>query len=122
MIGRYRSDLERTEFERPYEALGYAVIEKAIEDYKGLVDEGILVDGEIITDWPKTKAGRPLRVFGWYDYEAKVIELLKFLQTNSVDRLLDSLGSSIDGARIKSSLEKYKPEMQWWKNDEGEME
>ncbi len=86
-----------------YENLGYAIIEQAVSDYKMLREAGVIIDGKVIDVWP-TWNESPLKVSGFYDKKHKVVELIHWFKSGACHKMLQLLGSTIDGDRIISEL------------------
>jgi len=76
-----------------WEALGYAIAEHAVQEYKQLVDSGIVQRGEIVEVWPENKHGVNRRVIG-YKYHPQVEELIAFFRDGAYEELLTMLGST----------------------------
>ena len=79
---------------KPYDELGYAIVEQAAEDVKSLEAAGIIVGGKCIKPWP-VHSGNPLKVMGHYDKRHKVVELLHWFTRGGAEELLETLGSSL---------------------------
>lgn len=93
---------------RPYEALGFAVVEQAVEDLKALQKFGIVTNGECVRAWPSfiNRAGRkqPMKFLGQYNSKATVDELLHFFRNGGMKAMLAALQSDIDSTRVLKRL------------------
>jgi DNA-directed RNA polymerase subunit M/transcription elongation factor TFIIS len=72
----------RTVDDEPYENLVEAYVKKGLEDYENLVKAGVIVDGQIIEDWPK-----PGSFHGTLGYETRdeVNDLIAWLTEGGID-------------------------------------
>jgi len=95
-----RSDCEK--------GLGYAVIERAVEDYKEFVEEGVIVGGKVYPErWPLTPSGSRRKILGCFTHPAQVRELVHFFEGDNCKDWLELLDSDIDQERIYNSVKKY---------------
>ena len=85
------------------EYLAYAIMERAVEDYKALQGAGIIVKGKVVDKWP-VKNGKPLKKVG-LSRRFEAVQLVHTLE-KEFDRLLDGLGSSLNGSEILAGLER----------------
>ena len=81
----------------------YAIVERAVEDYKALQDAGIIKKGKVVDKWP-TKNGKPLKKAG-LSRRFEAVQLVYFLE-KGCDKLLDGIGFSLTGSEILAGLER----------------
>ncbi|MDD8011877.1 MAG: hypothetical protein PHX05_00165 [Acidobacteriota bacterium] len=85
-----------------YDALGYAIIEQAVEDYKSLRNAGIAKNGKLDPRWQE---GWPPRVVvGGCRTPGEVLVLLYWLQGPGLAELLEILDTKIERAAILRGL------------------
>lgn len=106
---------------RGWESLGYAIVEQAINDVRGLKRAGIIVEGRCTRRWPtvfvdvrhKLK-GKPeelrkraMNKIYLSDYQSKqdVDELLYFIRCGALKELLEMLDSRMEAETIARLLE-----------------
>lgn len=101
-----------------FESLGYAIIEQAVDDIKGLkAARKINNRGEVTRKWPGSvsyckslKSGKrlrrfkPVKIMDWYDRNLKVKQLLHFFRGDALKSLLIMLSSTIDQSTILKQL------------------
>ncbi len=87
-----------------YAALVYGILERAVEDVKWLIDEGVIVDGKAMRPWPKGLDGRPKVVLNHYHSTGDVEELLYFLRSKLPGGMLCAVGSNIQPDAIVGRL------------------
>lgn len=86
-----------------YDAIVYAIIGQAAEDYKVLSAAGVIQAGKCVLKWPQTRAGKAKKIID-YNSRAMVAELLYFLKCGGMRSLLEQLDSKIDEGRILGKL------------------
>jgi hypothetical protein len=89
-------------YERGMKELCCAIIEQAVQDYKGLVASG-KVKGLVIT--PKGRASN-FKCKGEYSSNAQIEDLLWFLnpESNALPRLLETAGIDVEAESIWKAL------------------
>ena len=86
-----------------YDAIAYAIIGQAVEDYKVLCRAGVIQNGQCVSIWPRTISGK-VKKFVAYNSRTMVVELLYFLKCGGMKSILEQLDSQIDAERILSAL------------------
>lgn len=76
-----------------WEALGYAIAEHAVNEYRELESKGIVRNGEVVEQWPIDGIRKHKRIIG-YKYHPQVEELISFFRDGAYEELLTMLGSS----------------------------
>ena len=77
-------------------ALGYAIIEQAVEDYKELCKAGMIGDGQCVEKWPMRKPGVPKLFIEEYNSRAKTLSLLHWLKHGGLKNFLELLDSKME--------------------------
>ena len=62
-----------------FKELGYAVVERAVYDYRKLERAGVIINGQVIETWP-TWNDKPLKISNAYDRKAKVAKLIHWFK------------------------------------------
>jgi len=83
-----------------WDALGYAIIEQAVEDYKELCKAGMISDGQCVAKWPMRRPGVPKLFIEEYNSRAKTLSLLHWLKHGGLKNLLELLDSKMDEGAI----------------------
>jgi len=97
------NSLPKRIFERDtegWDALGYAIIEQAVEDYKALCKAGMICDGQCVAKWPWRRPGVPQLFIERYNSKAKTLSLLHWFQHGGLKNLLELLDSKMDEGAI----------------------
>lgn len=82
-----------------WEALGYAVLEQAIEDYKYLCAARVIRRGRTVRRWPAGK-----RYLHWYSCRSTATMLLYFFNGKGLEIMLAATGSSLTAMKVRKGL------------------
>lgn len=89
-------------------SLALAPLEQAIEDYQELVRLGIVINGDCIfteTTWPRSRNGRKTEfIAGSFGRLMDVLELIHFLNSKSVDAIINATGIPLNAKAMRDKL------------------
>ena len=84
---------------RPYAALAFAIVEKAVADVRMLCDMGLIVDGEARDPFPDRYSKESKASYG-YNRQHEVRDLIVFLRCGAAAEFLDMLGVSVTADEV----------------------
>lgn len=106
-IGHNHHDANHRESASPWQELGYAIIQQAVTDVRGLHEAGVLIGTRPVANWPQvTRKDRPVNKTYLHGYKShqSVASLVEFFQAGLCEELLHALQSTIHADAIQDEI------------------